>query len=55
MKFSQGLTLRLHSEDIEPNLEYELNKFSQKSGKHISFNKEARDKSGQRKITTLPC
>lgn len=30
-------------EDIEPNLEYELNKFSQKSGKHISFNKEARD------------
>ena len=30
-------------EDIEPNLEYELNKFGQKSGKHISFNKEARD------------
>ena len=30
-------------EDIEPNLEYELNKFSQKSGKHISFNKEARN------------
>lgn len=30
-------------EDIEPNLEYELNKFGQKTGKHISFNKEARD------------
>lgn len=30
-------------EDIEPNLEYELDKFSRKSGKHISLNKEARD------------
>ncbi len=30
-------------EDIEPNLEYELTKFSQKTGKHISFNKEARE------------
>ncbi|MGN0844279.1 MAG: RNA repair transcriptional activator RtcR [Kiritimatiellia bacterium] len=29
-------------EDIEPNLEYELDKFSRKSGKHISLNKEAR-------------
>lgn len=31
-------------EDIEPNLDYELNRFSEKSGKHISFNKEAREK-----------
>ena len=31
-------------EDIEPNLDYELQKFSDKSGKHISFNKEAREK-----------
>lgn len=30
-------------EDIEPNLEYELDKFSRKSGKHISLNKEARE------------
>ena len=29
-------------EDIEPNVEYELNRFSEKSGKHITFNKEAR-------------
>ena len=29
-------------EDIEPNLDYELGKFGQKTGKHISFNKEAR-------------
>ena len=29
-------------EDIEPNLEYELQKFAEKSGKHITFNKEAR-------------
>lgn len=31
-------------EDIEPNLDYELNRFSQKTGKHISFNKEARER-----------
>lgn len=30
-------------EDIEPNLEYELNQFSQQSGKRITFNKEARE------------
>ena len=29
-------------EDIEPNLDYELNRFSEVSGKHITFNKEAR-------------
>lgn len=31
-------------EDIEPNLDYELTRFSQKTGKHISFNKEARER-----------
>ena len=31
-------------EDIEPNLDYELTSFAQKSGKHISFNKEARER-----------
>lgn len=31
-------------EDIEPNLVYELNRFSEKSGKHISFSKEARER-----------
>lgn len=36
-----GLAAR--REDIEPNLEYELNKFGQKTGRHISFNREARD------------
>ncbi len=29
-------------EDIEPNLEYELKGFAQKSGKHITFNAEAK-------------
>ena len=29
-------------EDIEPNVEYELKCFAQKSGKHITFNKEAK-------------
>lgn len=29
-------------EDIEPNLEYELQRFAEKSGKHITFNKEAK-------------
>ena len=28
-------------EDIEPNIEYELDLFSRKSGQHVSFNKEA--------------
>ena len=31
-------------EDIEPNLTYELIRFSEKTGKHISFNKEARER-----------
>jgi transcriptional regulatory protein RtcR len=29
-------------EDIEPNVEYELQCFTEKSGKHITFNKEAK-------------
>ena len=29
-------------EDIEPNLEYELNRYMEKTGKHISFSKESR-------------
>lgn len=35
-----GLSERI--EDIEPNLDYELAKFTQSSGKQVSFNKEAR-------------
>lgn len=31
-------------EDIEPNLDYELIRFSEKTGKHTSFNKEARER-----------
>ncbi len=31
-------------EDIEPNLDYELARFSQRSGRHVSFNKEARER-----------
>ena len=31
-------------EDIEPNLDYELARFGKKTGKHISFNKEARER-----------
>ena len=31
-------------EDIEPNLDYELSRFSQRTGKHVSFNKEARER-----------
>ncbi len=29
-------------EDIEPNVDYELQRFAEKSGKHITFNKEAK-------------
>ena len=31
-------------EDIEPNLAYELDNFTRKSGKHVTFNKEARER-----------
>jgi transcriptional regulatory protein RtcR len=30
-------------EDIEPNLDYELERFAERTGRNISFNKEARD------------
>lgn len=35
-----GLAAR--PEDVEPNLEYELDRFAEKTGRRISFNKEAR-------------
>lgn len=35
-----GLAERM--EDIEPNLDYELERFAEKTGKHIRFNREAR-------------
>ena len=31
-------------EDIEPNLAYELARFSQRTGRHVSFNKEAHER-----------
>ncbi|MBN2711158.1 MAG: RNA repair transcriptional activator RtcR [Planctomycetes bacterium] len=36
-----GLKDRL--EDIEPNLQYELDRFAEKAGAHVAFNKEARE------------
>ena len=30
-------------EDIEPNLDYELERFSERTGRHVSFNREARE------------
>ncbi|MDB6129453.1 MAG: rtcR [Verrucomicrobiales bacterium] len=36
--------LRERSEDIEPNLDYELEQFARKNGVKIRFNKEAREK-----------
>jgi len=36
-----GLAVRL--EDIEPNLDYELEQFAEKTGRRIRFNREARD------------
>lgn len=37
-----GLTER--REDIAPNLEYEINRFSKRTGKYLSFNKQARER-----------
>jgi transcriptional regulatory protein RtcR len=34
--------LRERGEDIEPNLDYELDQFARKSGRRVTFNKEAR-------------
>ncbi len=36
--------LKDRREDIEPNIEYELKKYSQENAQNITFNKEARDK-----------
>jgi len=30
-------------EDIEPNIQYELDRYAEKTGSHVTFNKEARD------------
>ncbi len=55
-KFRQDLLARINlwsfrlpgladrREDIAPNIDYELERFSQLSGRHVSFNKEAREK-----------
>ena len=55
-KFRQDLLARINlwsfklpgladrREDIAPNIDYELERFSQASGRHISFNREAREK-----------
>lgn len=37
-------SLKERKEDIEPNIEYELQKFSQENAQNITFNKEAREK-----------
>jgi len=36
--------LRARSEDIEPNLQFELEEFARKTGQRVAFNKEARQK-----------
>ncbi len=36
--------LRGRLEDIEPNLDYELKQFAVKTGRHVTFNREAREK-----------
>lgn len=36
--------LRERPEDIEPNIEYELRQYTMRTGRHISFNKEARER-----------
>ncbi len=36
--------LQQRPEDIEPNLQYELDQFSQRTGSHVTLNKEARDR-----------
>lgn len=36
--------LRARPEDIEPNLQFELDQYAQKTGRHITFSKEARQK-----------
>src|SRR6267143_2695589 len=36
--------LRARPEDIEPNLQFELDQYAQKTGKHITFSKDARQR-----------
>ena len=36
--------LRARPEDIEPNLQFELDQFAQRTSHHVTFNKEARDR-----------
>src|SRR5690348_3716011 len=36
--------LRSRSEDIEPNLQFELDEFARRTGYHVTFNKEARER-----------
>ena len=36
--------LRTRPEDIEPNLQFELDQYARKTGRHITFSKEARQK-----------
>ena len=36
--------LRSRTEDIEPNLQFELDQFEQRTGRRVAFNKEAREK-----------
>jgi transcriptional regulatory protein RtcR len=36
--------LRARTEDIEPNLDYELDQWAQKTGRRVAFNKEARSR-----------
>jgi transcriptional regulatory protein RtcR len=36
--------LRSRPEDIEPNLQFELDEFARRTGHHVTFNKEAREK-----------
>jgi transcriptional regulatory protein RtcR len=36
--------LKERSEDIEPNIDYELDRFAEQTGRRVGFNKEARDR-----------
>jgi transcriptional regulatory protein RtcR len=57
--------LRSRPEDIEPNLQFELEQFEARTGHHVTFNKEAREKFLQfalspsspwaRKLSRLEC
>jgi transcriptional regulatory protein RtcR len=36
--------LKNRSEDIEPNLDFELNRFAEKAGRRVTFSREARER-----------